>query len=215
MTSSVKMPYTLQPMELPDVDQVSEIEREAFPTLWPPTSYTRELKNRQARYFVCIEDGVHIDIPKVPSPRSLFDMILRRRRGIQDPGTESRRHVVGFIGLWFLANEAHIVSVAVRHTYKRQGIGELLVLGSLEVASSSDQRLVTLEVRVSNDNARKLYAKYGFSEMGVRPRYYVDNDEDAIIMSTESLDSDKFQRRLTIALGEHSTRYGASRRIYV
>jgi ribosomal-protein-alanine N-acetyltransferase len=208
------MPYMLAPMESPDIAQVADIDRQAFPTLWPPTSYVRELKNRHARYLVCVEEGKSVKIPRTPPPHGLFDMILRKRQKSVDRGTESRRHIVGFVGLWFLANEAHIVSVAVRQEFKNRGVGELLILGALELAVSNNQRLVTLEVRVSNENAKRLYLKYGFSEMGVRPRYYVDNNEDALIMSTEPIDSVVFQYDLNTMLDRHLSRYGISRRTY-
>lgn len=104
--------------------------------------------------------------------------------------------VVGFGGLWLMVDEAHIVTVAVLPEMRRRGLGRLLVHGLVQLAATSAMHAATLEVRASNDAARRLYALYGFYEVGVRKRYYSDNQEDAVIMTTEALDSAAYQARL-------------------
>ncbi len=97
--------------------------------------------------------------------------------------------LVGFAGMWLMVDEAHITTFAVRKTWRRQGVGERLLLAILDLAKARGAREATLEVRPSNHPARKLYEKYGFALVGVRPRYYSDDNEDALIMTTDTLDS--------------------------
>ncbi|HKW14559.1 MAG TPA: ribosomal protein S18-alanine N-acetyltransferase [Candidatus Krumholzibacteria bacterium] len=91
-------------------------------------------------------------------------------------------HVVGYIIAWFLRGEVHVLNVAVTAKYQRHGIGRRLMSHVIELGEKSDHHLVTLEVRASNDPAKLLYVTMGFAPVGVRRRYYRDNDEDAIVM---------------------------------
>src|SRR3989304_3389685 len=83
-----------------------------------------------------------------------------------------------------------------RAAYRRQGIGELLLADTLDLALANRQEVVTLEVRRSNEAAQALYEKFGFLKVGARRRYYSDNHEDAIIMSTPPIRSDALLERL-------------------
>jgi [ribosomal protein S18]-alanine N-acetyltransferase len=109
--------------------------------------------------------------------------------------------LVGFAGLWLMVDQAHVVTVAVTPDAQRRGYGRLLVYGLLQLAQREGMASATLEVRESNQAARGLYRGYGFHEVGVRKRYYTDNHEDAVIMTTEEFESEAFQRRLA-GLGE-------------
>jgi ribosomal-protein-alanine N-acetyltransferase len=95
-----------------------------------------------------------------------------------------------------MVNEAHIVTVAVLPEEQRRGLGRAVVHALVELAADSGMEDATLEVRVSNTAARALYREYGFYEVGTRKRYYSDNGEDAVIMTTEGLASEPYQRRL-------------------
>jgi len=109
-------------------------------------------------------------------------------------GDSSR--IEGFAGLWLMVDEAHVVTVAVLPEVRRRGYGRALVHGLMAVAISQAMSVATLEVRASNVAARKLYANYGFYEVGERKRYYADNHEDAVIMTTEDIQGEPYQRRL-------------------
>ncbi len=102
--------------------------------------------------------------------------------------------IKGFAGLWLMVDEAHVVTVAVVPEERRRGLGRVLVHGLIGVAIDHGMSLATLEVRVSNEAARALYREYGFYEVGTRKRYYSDNHEDAVIMTTEGLTSPAYQR---------------------
>ena len=90
--------------------------------------------------------------------------------------------VAGYIIAWFLRGEVHVLNVAVANEFQRHGIGRRLLAHVIELGEQSDHHLVTLEVRASNDPAKLLYVTMGFAPVGVRRRYYRDNDEDAIVM---------------------------------
>lgn len=199
-------------MEEGDLDQVAAMEREAFPTLWPPTTYRRELKNKMAEYSVCVRDDEFVTSQPQPGKRGLLGLLGRRNKP-QEP--VQRQLLVGFVGLWYMAGEAHIVSIAVRETYKRRGLGEFLLIGSIEMAIRRDCQVVTLEARVSNDPAIALYRKYGFNEVGLRRRYYSDNGEDAVIMTTDKLTSDGYDALFQNRVNAFDERYGETVREYL
>jgi [ribosomal protein S18]-alanine N-acetyltransferase len=104
--------------------------------------------------------------------------------------------VVGYAGMWLLVDEAHVTTFATSSRWRRNGIGERLLLALLDLAKSRHATEATLEVRPSNIAARRLYEKYGFREVGVRPRYYTDDNEDALIMTTEPLAGRTMVQRL-------------------
>jgi ribosomal-protein-alanine N-acetyltransferase len=174
-------------MSADDIPQVVEIERESFPTMWPQTAYRRELQNKLARYLVMTELAEPDEVEHAPG--GVWGSLRRRLAGAH-PSSE---RLLGFIGVWMMAGEAHIVTVAVHEQYRRMGIGERLLIACMEMAMDTGQEAVTLEVRKSNDVARRLYEKYGFNRVGVRVRYYTDNNEDAVLMTTPDLASPSYR----------------------
>jgi [ribosomal protein S18]-alanine N-acetyltransferase len=105
-----------------------------------------------------------------------------------------------------MAGEAHIVTVAVRESYRRMGIGERLLIAAIELAMQMGEEAVTLEVRKSNDGAQLLYEKYGFDRIGLRVRYYTDNNEDAVVMTTPDVASPAFRRLFDERRRQHRAR---------
>ena len=194
---------TIRPMTADDIVQVTDVERESFPSMWPQTAYKRELTNKLARYLVLTEAR---DAPVEPPVTAGLWSAVRRVLGSGSPAG-SHQHLLGFIGVWLMAGEAHIVTVAVRERYRRRGIGERLVIAILELALQAEQESATLEVRASNDAAQRLYEKYGFARLGRRTRYYTDNNEDAVIMTAPDLFSEAFRSRLAELRALHRARY--------
>lgn len=96
--------------------------------------------------------------------------------------------VVGMLVLWVVLDEAHIATIATHPAYRRQGIGERLLVHALKAAYAEGVRRAFLEVRVSNLAAQALYRKYGFVVDGIRPQYYRDTNEDALVMSLNNLE---------------------------
>ena len=216
------MPFAIRPLRAGDIRQSVEVERDAFPTLLPPTSFHRELRNRKASYLVAVRSyGVEPDVRRVSrfpdhsgsaeegvSVRSL----LRRAFGVSSPGSAGavEEEIVGFEGTMYVVDEAHIVSVGVRSRYRGRGIGELLLIAAIEQATARHTRVATLEVRPSNEAARNLYLKHGFVECGVRRGYYADNREDAIIMTTEPIQTSSYQKRFRALKRQHQQRWGCT-----
>jgi ribosomal-protein-alanine N-acetyltransferase len=158
-------------MRLADVPAVAAIERDAFSEQWPPTAFEREIAvNSAARYITLV---------RAPLAAS----------------RASESEVVGFAGLWLMLDEAHVVSVAVAPAFQGHGLGRLLLHALVDVARKHQMSVATLECRESNAVARALYGTYGFYEVGRRKRYYADNREDALIMTTEELESPPYRER--------------------
>ena len=95
-----------------------------------------------------------------------------------------------------MVDEAHITTFAIHPDWRRRRLGERLLLALLDVALDRRAAEATLEVRLSNLAARRLYEKFGFRPVGIRPRYYSDNNEDALIMTTDRLDGRAMTDRL-------------------
>ena len=199
-----------------DIAQANEIDREAFPTQWPPANYRHELQNRLAHYIVACDEEKTVDELKVKAAaeKGLSGLISKGKQLFNHNrffGTElspsGKEYVVGFAGFWIMADEAHITNIAVRVPYHRQGMGELLLISTIDLATELNARIVTLEVRASNTAAQGLYSKYGFTEVGIRRGYYTDNKEDGIIMSTEDISLPSFQAHLRRLKQAHSRRW--------
>ena len=185
--------YKVRPMTEADIFQVAAIEHESFPTTWPQTAYRRELANNLARYLVLV-DRAHppvVDEGAEQEKRSFFGIF--KRKSTVPPTSE---YIAGYVGVWLMVDQAHIVAIAVRDEYRGQGLGELLLAESLDMARANHQESATLEVRKSNVVAQGLYEKYRFLKVGVRKRYYSDNHEDAIIMTTPPIQDHAYTEHL-------------------
>lgn len=171
----------LRRVTIEDLETVRAIEQAAFTTGWPPTAFEHEIAhNGRARYVLLERDG--------------------------EPGD---RQALGFAGLWLMVDEAHVVTVAVRPEERRNAYGRLLVHALVAIAADAAMNEATLEVRASNTPARALYHEYGFHDVGLRKKYYADNGEDAVIMTTEAFDSEPFGLRYALLEAELRERFPA------
>jgi [ribosomal protein S18]-alanine N-acetyltransferase len=130
---------------------------------------------------------------RTPWPSYAFEQELRGNRLAHYLVARAGDRVVGFAGVWLMVDEAHVTTFGVHPDRRRQGIGRQLLLNLVELARSIGARRMTLEVRASNDVAQALYCAYGFEEAGRRPRYYTDDGEDALVMSTPDLDDARME----------------------
>lgn len=195
------MRYRVDEMTMADLPRIVEIERLAYTTPWPPSAYRRELQeNRMAHYIVVRDTLLKPPDPAIaatredqrkPFPLSLLPV---RIPPLMSPDVAN---IVSFSGLWHMVNEAHITTIAAHPDYRGRGVGELMLSSLIGIAYTVHARYVTLEVRVSNYVAQNLYRKYGFSQTGVRRRYYSDNHEDAFVMSTDNITSDEYRERFS------------------
>jgi ribosomal-protein-alanine N-acetyltransferase len=200
--------YIIRPIGESDILQIAEVDREVFPSEWmfrSLSSYQREFKNPLAHYLVAYTIKEILPklrrsaVPQIPFFRGLFS----RKRLPPEEKCEPQ-YIVGFAGLWLVAKEAHIISIAVRSQYRKEGIGEALLISIIDLATKSNADVITLEVRASNEIAQALYRKYGFRVVGRHPRYYSDNSEDAVLMSTDNLILASFQSHFQILKEEYT-----------
>lgn len=89
-------------------------------------------------------------------------------------------NIVGFAGIWFSVDDAHITNIVVHKNYRHHGIGSVLLEELIKLAKVKNS--ITLEVNTKNIYAQKLYLKYGFKNLGIRKKYY-NGVEDAFIMT--------------------------------
>ena len=198
--------YSVRPMNADDISQVSAIDREAFPTEWPPPSFKRELSSSMVRYLVAQDESRRIGSDaKTPAPKSsMWESLVARMRHVlgRNDGAadvtiaQDVPFIVGYASIWMMVDESHLTSIAVRKSHQHQGIGELLLIAVIKLSLQMKAQVVTLEVRASNHSAQALYAKYGFKNVGIRRRYYTDNSEDAVIMTTDNITSPTYQAKL-------------------
>jgi len=214
--------YHVRMMRREDIAQIAEIDREAFPTQWPPANYRRELENRLAHYIVACDESKKVEESEVEAaPEMGFSSLATKLRrwfnynrflgnGVY---SSTKEYIVGFAGIWVMADEAHITNIAMRESYRRLGVGELLLISIIDLATEINAQFVTLEVRTSNTAAQSLYSKYGFTRVGLRRGYYTDNGEDAILMTTENITSAPYQAQLQQLKHAHSRKWGVPLKI--
>jgi ribosomal-protein-alanine N-acetyltransferase len=151
---------TFRPMRKEDLDSVLDIDQLSFSMPWPVSAYIHDLNENPAALLWVAEKH---------SP-------------------ESGNLVVGMIVIWLVVDEAHIATLAVHPDHRGIGIGSrLLEIGLIEAFSRGAHEAM-LEVRASNQAAQSLYYGYGFEIVYRRPRYYRDNNEDALLMNLDNLE---------------------------
>jgi ribosomal-protein-alanine N-acetyltransferase len=106
------------------------------------------------------------------------------------------KEVVGYAGLICYGDEAHLTNIAVEPQLQRKGIATRLLYEELLQARAMGATAVSLEVRVTNWGAQRLYARFGFHPVGIRRNYYQELQEDALIMWTDDIRSTAYDRRL-------------------
>ena len=135
-----------------DIEAISELEEICFPDPWSKESIKEEILNNEKALWIVAE--LMEDTPKV----------------------------VGYIGIWQIFDEGHIMNVAVNPAYRGHHIGYDIMETMINVTQKMGITRWTLEVRASNTVAHNLYRKFGFKDAGIRKGYYLNNHEDAIIM---------------------------------
>lgn len=181
------MTYRVRKMHWEDVEQVRAIDLICFPTMLPPTNYKIEFINPMAHYLAAYDDA---------------------QSASEETSKNQNNLILGFIGLWYMASEMHIINLAVHPDYRHRGIGELLLISAIELSVKLKAILITLEVRVSNLTAQALYSKYGFSERGIRHAYYLDDREDAAIMTLDDMSLAAYQEVLQKLIKAYANRWG-------
>ena len=156
----------IRPMRTDDLDSVMKIDDLSFSMPWPESAYRHELNENPAAELWVAETN-------------------SSSRGDQ---------IIGMIVIWLILDEAHIATLAVHPEFRRKGVGSNLLEVALIEARKKGAQDAMLEVRASNHIAQALYKDYGFEVVHRRPRYYRDNNEDALLMNLSSLDNLELKR---------------------
>lgn len=135
-----------------DIDEIIRIEQDSYPSPWSENLFRSEITSPISRLLV----------------------------GRTTPA--GRGSVVGYIVYWRVDDEVHLHNVAVRRDMRRKGIASRLLTEAIHLSRREGARWITLEVRHSNLPAQRLYEKFGLTVRGIRPGYYTDTREDALIM---------------------------------
>ncbi|MSQ29583.1 MAG: ribosomal-protein-alanine N-acetyltransferase [Dehalococcoidia bacterium] len=172
---------TLRDMTRQDIRAVRRIESAAYADAWPARAFAAELANAFARYRVAIEQPAGADA--VPAQRGAIAALRRRFSRRRD-----RERIAGFMGVWYMQDQMHLVTIAVDPALQGRVIGTRLLLDCLDLARTAALPEVVLEVRVGNTRAQALYERFGFHRAGTLSGYYLDNNEDAYVMLSGRLD---------------------------
>jgi [ribosomal protein S18]-alanine N-acetyltransferase len=176
--STERKPRTLgvrivvRPMVLEDLDQVVAIDQSSFSLPWPARSFRYELlENDVARLWVAAAETA--------------------AAGTDANAAGNHPILVGMIVVWLILDEAHIATIAVHPGFRRLGIGWEIMRTALRGCAAQGAKSATLEVRENNVNAIEMYRKLGFKVVGRRKHYYMDTNEDAILMTLIMSDSNE------------------------
>lgn len=148
--------FEVRRMTPDDLEAVMAIERAAFKHPWSAELFRRELQHDWSTILLAVTPAA----------------------AKATPGA-----IHGFIIFWLVHDEVHVLNVATDPAFRRQGIARQLMLAAIEQGRLRRARLMTLEVRRSNAAAITLYRDLGFAPVGIRPNYYLDEHEDALVMN--------------------------------
>ena len=185
------MNLSLRYMRPEDIPQVTAIDRLAFEDPWTARSYAYEVSESTYSHMVTLET-----LHPVTGWRRYFS---RLNGGM-------RSEVIGYGGLWHIMDEAHISTIAVHPDLRGQGYGELLLAAMIRRSLTLKASYIVLEVRVSNEVARKLYEKYHFEVVGTKAKYYRSNGEDAYDMRLD-LEVDDYEMHFQQCFADVKTRH--------
>ena len=160
MSSPEKASILIRPMQPDDLEKVRAIDRLSFSLPWPESAFQYELNANPAALLWVAET--------------------------ESPPEE--RRVVGMIVVWLITDEAHVATIAVHPDFRGQGIGRRLLSTALREAIRRGASQAMLEVRAGNQAAQALYRRFGFEVTYRRPKYYRDNNEDALLMNLTGMD---------------------------
>lgn len=145
-----------RPVVEADLPRLMEIEAAGFRHPWSERLLRDELRNAWSVLLAAVEEG---------------------------PG--GAEHMAGYVIVWVVHDELHVLNVATAPEDRRRGVGRALMEAAAALGRSRACRLATLEVRRSNEPAIALYRALGYRQVGLRPRYYAEENEDALLMTLD------------------------------
>ncbi len=160
------------------------------------------MRRRDLRRVMAIEQSVFPE----PWSHGVFVSELSLRKGRAYRVARIGKETVGYVGLMFVEEEAHVTTVAVAPEHQGKGIGTQILLGAVRIARDEGARHVSLEVAVGNERAQALYRRFGFAPVGIRKGYYQLTGEDAFVMWAYDIDSPAYRERLARIETEEAAR---------
>lgn len=182
--------YVLREMQYEDIGQVIIIDRLSFPVPWTESIYRYEIGRNTMSSMVslCLYEPDSAARNDKPSRwATLMGRLLRK------PPPPHHTVVVGYGGFWFSRGEVHISTIASHPRFRGLGLGELVLAGMIRRALNMGAATLSLEVRVSNTRAIRLYEKYRFQRHGLKKNYYRDNSEDAYDLRVLTIDNSYYR----------------------
>jgi ribosomal-protein-alanine N-acetyltransferase len=150
------------------------------------------MRRRHLRSVMRIEQECY---PR-PWSAALFLSELAQRSGRRYAVATLGPMVIGYTGLMVVEDDGHITTVTVDPAWQARRVGTLMVLDVARAAPPLGVANLTLEVRVGNTTAQRLYQRFGFAPVGVRRNYYAETGEDAIVMWVREIDTPEYARKL-------------------
>ena len=196
----------------PDAREMENLMREVFPNQNLPPSFAREIRRDDVAHILAVRKLTRAEMAaKANEPKGILPTLGGRIADLVPfwPGSgqnASREDetIAGMVSVWVVLDQAHITAIATNPRERRRGVGGLLMVLAINEAIDRGAEVATLEVRKSNQSAQALYKRFGFTETGIRHRYYADNNEDALIMSTPNMYLPAFRRLFQRQVDEHT-----------
>jgi ribosomal-protein-alanine N-acetyltransferase len=142
-------------MAMKDLDEIIAIENSSFSKPWSMDVFVRELQ--------------------IPISRNLVATV---RKDLRD-------EIAGYVTYWVVAGELQVHKICVREDLRKSGIASSLMAEMIRLSCCEGVGLCTLEVGQSNEGAKRLYGKFGFEVIDIRPQYYAESGEDAMILRAD------------------------------
>ena len=154
-----KLPIVIEPAQTDDLEAIVAIEQRSYSFPWARKVLQAEINGKTF---------AHVYVARLP----------------QNSGSPASK-LIGYHYFWLVADEIHILNIAVDPDYQGCGCGKQLLQFALDFGQARGAASAFLEVRASNDAAQQLYKACGFQRIGIRKQYYADNNEDAYVMKKQ------------------------------
>ena len=192
-----------------DAREMTLLLREVFPDFNNPISYVRDIQRDDIAHILAVRKLT--DQERVAANNQNSGLLQSITSKLPIPGlgngnantSQFDERIAGMVSIWTVLDQAHITAIATSPSERRRGIGGLLMVLAINEAIDRGAEVATLEVRKSNQRAQALYKRFGFTETGLRHKYYADNNEDALIMSTPYMRQPSFRRLFQRQVDEH------------
>lgn len=202
---NTKNSYKIKIADKNDSNEITKLEELIFSDDSNSVSFINEIEYKNKYHILLVRELVE----KNNFILSLIKKLLKLKNifSFKFINSHNSDFISGFIGVWFYEHESYISTFGVREFERGKGLGELLLIQALYHVIYKGGKSMSLEVRKSNFQAIDLYEKYGFHKVGMRKFYYSNNNEDAIIMTANDINSEEYKNRILYLINIHSEKW--------